>query len=185
MRRSVSESEKLKEQLEAMALKYLERHDATAEHLKMVLGRKVRAAVFEAYSPALLRERIEELVKRYQQSGIIDDSRYAAQAIRRFRARGLGKSAIVHRLTAKGVASGTIEAALGTVDDPVSEPELEAARRLIKRRRLGRYRGAPMSAATRRKDLQALARAGFSYEIARQALGIEALEGDLEGGDAF
>lgn len=176
--KAVSESNRLQEQLEAMALKYLERHDATAKHLKMVLARKVRAAAFEGYPPATLQERIDELVNRYQRSGIVDDSRYAAQAVRRFRARGLSKTAIVHRLTAKGVAAGTIEAALSTVDEPTSKPELEAARRLIKRRRLGPYRGAPATAATRRKDLQTLARAGFSYEIARQALGVEALEDD-------
>src|SRR5690606_16401275 len=106
--KAVSESNRLQEQLEAMALKYLERHDATAKHLKMVLARKVRAAAFEGYPPATLQERIDELVNRYQRSGIVDDSRYAAQAVRRFRARGLSKTAIVHRLTAKGVAAGTI-----------------------------------------------------------------------------
>ena len=174
----MSNSKPLQEQLEAIALRYLERHDATAEHLKSVLGRKLRAAKFAEYSPGLLRERIDELVMRYQRSGLVDDSRYAAQAIRRFRARGLGKAAIVHRLAAKGVASGIIEAALSEVDDALSEPELEAARRLIKRRRLGPYRGTPANATTRRKDLQTLARAGFSYEVARQALGVETLAAD-------
>lgn len=70
-----------------------------------------------------------------------------------------------------------MDAALETVDEPTGE--LAAACALVRRRRLGPYRPAGTRAAHRQKDLAALARAGFSLDMARKVLAAgnpEALE---------
>ena len=60
-----------------------------------------------------------------------------------------------------------IERLLGEEDDAA---ELEAARALARRRRLGPWRGPAERAARREKDLAALARAGFGLDLARQVI---------------
>ena len=55
-------------------------------------------------------------------------------------------------------------------DDPRSG-ELKAAMQLVRRRKMGHFRGENVSPDRMRKDLAALARAGFSFDIAQQALG--------------
>jgi len=49
--------------------------------------------------------------------------------------------------------------------------ELEAARAYARKRRLGAYRSPEKRAEYRQKDLASLARQGFSFDIAKQALG--------------
>ena len=50
------------------------------------------------------------------------------------------------------------------------KPALAAARRTARRRRLGPWRGEDQRAARREKDLAALARAGFSYSVAKTVI---------------
>jgi len=163
--------------LDEAALKYLERFDASIAKLRTLLLRKGRALAPET-SREDLEAAVSQLVARYQRSGIVDDARFAEASIRSLRQRGLAKRAIVHRLAAKGVEAGTVRDALGRVDADQAEPELEAAIRFVRRRKLGPHRTGAITAKERRKDLQALARAGFSYEVAQRALGAEALDAD-------
>jgi regulatory protein len=175
---ALSDSEWLARVLDEAALKYLERFDASIAKLRTVLLRKGRAVAPQGTSRDELEAVVSQLVARYQRSGIVDDARYAEASIRGLRARGLAERAIVHRLSAKGVETGTVREALGRVDADQEEPELEAALRFVRRRKLGPHRTTAVTSKERRKDLQALARAGFSYEVAQRALGAEALDPD-------
>jgi len=175
---SEPDAEALRLALEKAAFRYLERFDCSVQGLRRVLLKKARALWPNAATQAPVNESVEALLERYQNSGLLDDRRYAAAAIRGLRERGLGERAIVHRLAGKGVAVSIIEQALRSIDETSNQPELEAAQRFVKRRRLGAYRAGAQDAAARRKDLQALARAGFSYDTARHALGLAAHEDD-------
>ena len=54
------------------------------------------------------------------------------------------------------------------------EPELEAAQRYARRRRLGPYRADPAARSEcRDKDLACMARAGFAGRVARQVIDAE------------
>jgi regulatory protein len=165
--------------LDKAALRYLERFDSSLRILRRLLQRKAASLLAQGADQALVTERIDDLLLRYQKSGLLDDARYAAVAVRNFRERGLGQRSIVQRLKAKGVDSAAIDQGLASVDRDCEDAELQAARRYVKRRRLGPYRGGQANSSSLRKDLQALARAGFNYEVARQALGAECLEDDV------
>lgn len=178
-RTALSDSERLARVLDEAALKYLERFDASIAKLRTVLLRKGRTFAPEGTSRDELESVVHQLVARYQRSGIVDDARYAEASIRGLRERGLGERAIVHRLSAKGVEVGTVREALGRVDADQEEPELEAALRFVRRRKLGSHRTNAVTAKERRKDLQALARAGFSYEVAERALGARLPDEDI------
>jgi regulatory protein len=169
-------------ELEAKALAYLERFDSTASNLRAVLVRYARRAHAEGQgSTTDVLAQIDALVRRYAGSGLVDDGRYAYSLARGLRERGLSRVSILTRLHARGVAAEVAERALEQVDadtgdDASTNPELGAARALVRRRRLGPLRPPAERAARRERDLAVLARAGFSYSVAKAALEVEERE---------
>lgn len=144
--------------LERVALWYLARHPGTEARLRRTLLARVRRSVEElGTDPEEGRAALEEVVAKLRRLGYLDDERFARQRVKTLAARGKSRRAIHHALRRQGVGDALIEAALER-EDP---DELEAARRLVRRRRLG---------TDRDKDLAKLARAGFSYDVARRAL---------------
>jgi regulatory protein len=73
----------------------------------------------------------------------------------------------------KGLISVVIDGAIANndSDDGGGNAELRAALTLARRRKLGPFRKGAVNADRHRKDLAALARAGFSLDIARKVLG--------------
>ncbi|HLV66733.1 MAG TPA: RecX family transcriptional regulator [Polyangiaceae bacterium] len=164
--------------LSAAALRYLDRYDAPREKLVRHLERWIRTRG-EPADPARARPLIEALVARYTASGILDEDRLADTSLERLRSRGSSRLAVRAKLAARGVEAGAIDRALEREKAEEPEAELEAARAFSRRRRLGPHRPESERAENRRRDLAALARAGFSFDIARRVLG----EG--EGDDEF
>ena len=82
-------------------------------------------------------------------------------------------------LRQKGVGRTDIEAALEILEAEYANRELTAAYKYARRRRLGPYRLPEARAARRDRDLAALARAGFGYDIARRVVDAASVE-DLE-----
>jgi SOS response regulatory protein OraA/RecX len=100
---------------------------------------------------------------------LLDDARYSRAKVAGLRARGASARAIRHKLELAGVARSNVDTALSEGADDEGDAELEAACRLLKRRRRGRTRTAA-DRAELEKDFTALARAGFSLRVARAAL---------------
>jgi len=73
-----------------------------------------------------------------------------------------------------------IDTAMAAADEAEEKPELAAAARLARKRRLGPWRAAEGRREARERDLAALARAGFSYDVALAVIDAEGPE-DLEG----
>jgi regulatory protein len=151
---------------------YLERYASSSENLRRVLRRKVeKRCRLRGEDPAQFHGTIDDVVARSVLSGLVDDSRYADARVASLRRRGGSRRAIQAKLSAKGVDRETIAAALA--GEP--EDELTAAHALARRRKLGPYR-AGERAASRERDLAALARGGFAFEIARRVIDGERLE---------
>ncbi|WP_243369337.1 regulatory protein RecX [Microvirga solisilvae] len=153
--------------LQRAALAYLERYASSAENLRRVLKRKVdKRCRLRGEDPAEFSEMIDEVVAKSLRTGLIDDTRYAEARVATLRRRGGSARAIQAKLSAKGVDRTTIAAALegGEEDD-----EEKAAHALARRRKLGPYRPGER-APYRDKDLAALARAGFRFDVARQVV---------------
>jgi regulatory protein len=153
--------------LQRAALAYLERFASSAETLRRVLRRKVdKRCRARDEDPAEFGELVDAVVAQAVSSGLVDDTRYAEGRAATLRRRGGSARVITAKLAAKGVDRAVIEAALqGGPEDE----ELVAAHALARRRRIGPYRGADR-AAFRARDLGVLARAGFSFDIARQVV---------------
>jgi regulatory protein len=152
------------------ALSYLNRRDASRDKLVKHLEQWIRRRGTPE-DPREARPLIQELAARYQASGLINDDRLAQNALDSLRSRGASSRAIAHKLRARGVDASVIDATLATEKRESRGAELEAARALVKKKRLGSLRPEAERAANSRKDLAALARAGFDFDTARRALG--------------
>lgn len=156
--------------LREVALSYLNRRDASREKLVQHLEQWIRRRGAPA-DPKEARPLIQELAERYRASGLINDDRLAQNALSSLRARGASARMIAHKLRARGVDTDVIDATMATEKRESRGAELEAARALVKKRRLGSMRPEAERAANRRRDLATLARAGFDFDTARRALG--------------
>ena len=175
-----------RQSLENAALAYLGRFATTAKGLSDVLMRRVqRAARHHGSDPAEGAALIAAIVTRYRQAGLLDDTAFAEGRARTLFERGLPLRAIALRLRQKGVGADDVATALARLDpdadrDDPAAPDARAldraaARTFARRRRLGPWRKPDTREALRERDLATLARAGFSYGIAR-----ETIDGNME-----
>jgi regulatory protein len=177
--------------LENAALHYLGRFATSAENLKRVLMRKVEnSARAHGTDREEGRECVENLVRRFAASGLIDDRAYAAARATTLHRRGASARAIGMKLREKGVEAAIIAGAVATLAPEGGDAELKAAVNLARRRRLGPFRApdrksgnrkvqAKEKAKEREKQMAALARAGFSFDIARKVIDAESAD-DLD-----
>lgn len=147
------------------ALYYLQRHPASVSHFLTVMGRKMKRSFkdhpgqdLEAFSTFLR----EKLVPEFIRAGFLNDALYAKALTGSLQRRGLPKRVIAMKLATKGVEADAEQ--LSEQDD------FESARLYAKRKRLGPY---ATRARDPQKDLAAMARAGFSYDVVMRVLKAE------------
>jgi len=149
--------------LQAAALRYLSQRGASRAQLARVLRRKVDrdARRREESPPPEADEWIDEVLTKMEGWGYLDDAKYAEDKAKAMRRRGASRRKIQAKLAEKGIDRDVANAAL---EDHGRETERAAADKLVKRRKFGR------DPERRQKELAALARAGFSYDVAKAAL---------------
>ena len=167
--------------LDNAALYYLSRFATSAENLRRVMMRKVmRSAQHHGTDPDEGRALIEDLIGRFLGSGLLDDRAYAKTRAAGLHRRGNSARVIRGKLKQTGVDDDAITAALdarGEDNEAGEDPEPTAAATLAKRPRLGPLAIKPPEDDTREKHLAALARAGFSYDVARRVIGGKDIDG--------
>lgn len=161
--------------LREAGLRYLGRYDASVSKLKSVLVKRARTMASrlpEAESPDshTVAEWVDQILSRFVQAGLVNDERFSERLAESLRRRGLGRRAIVGRLRARGIEAEVASQAIARADEGCLDSELLAAQRLVKRRKLGHLRSPERRGECANRDLGALARAGFSWEVARRAL---------------
>lgn len=159
-----------RQSLENAALHYLERFAASADSLRRVLMRRVeRSARAHDTDREEGAAAVSAILERFREAGLLDDAAYAEGRIATLHRRGLSARGIRRQLAAKGVDRDTVEAALSGLAAEMPDPDLAAAIAYARRRRLGPWRGADR-ASRRDRDLAALARQGFAYDIALRVI---------------
>ncbi|MCC7167685.1 MAG: RecX family transcriptional regulator [Rhodospirillales bacterium] len=165
------------EYLEKAAIHYLARHAASTAGLRRLLARKVaRSAEEHGTDPEEGAKAIETLIAKFTRQGFLDDRAFAALKTTALHRRGMAGRRIRQTLAAKGVDAETADEALAGLALEHADPEEAAAFALARRRKLGPFRPAPDRAARRDKDMAALARAGFSWDIVRKVIEAESPE---------
>ena len=161
--------------LKGLALDYLDRFSATKQRVRQVMLRKIRLSA-RAYGddPGPIIAALDEAIQWLEGRGFLSDRAYAEGKARALVARGTSRQRILANLAAKGVRGEDAREALDRLAVEYEEPELEAAQRYARRRRIGPYRADPEArAGLRDKDLACMARAGFAGRVARQVIDSE------------
>lgn len=168
------------ERLGNIALAYLSRYAASEASLRRVLQNRVRRyamkdenfAADEAMRKTLAAA-IEEIIEKHKRLGVLNDEAYAEMKVGSLRRAGGSARRIAQKLVQKGVKKEIIEAALMPEEGEADEVENKAARAFARKKGLGPYRkgGASEDRAVKAKEIASMARAGFSYDVARDILG--------------
>lgn len=167
--------------LENAATFYLERYPSTAEGLRRVLNRRVRKAEM-ADAPIIdnVKQTIDAIVARFVDAGVIDDKAFAQTKARSLHRRGSSTRQTRQRLKLAGIDEDVLDQAMAGLDQELDtdprQREWQAAVALARRRRLGPFRDKDRK-EHRNRDLAAMARAGFEYELARKV--IDAADRDI------
>jgi regulatory protein len=163
--------------LENIAAFYLQRFSTTAAHLRRVLMRRIDKSMNPARAAtgprrAEMAAWVDRLLARLVRSGAVDDRAFADGLTARLRRLGKGPGIIRARLAGKGVPHEMIRMVLAETAETHDgdDAAFVAALAYARRRGLGPFRDGPDDRDTRRRELGALARAGFSLDVARRVL---------------
>lgn len=160
--------------LENIALFYLQRYDSCSTKLNSVLKRRVlRAKKQGIIVPDDSSLWIEQVVLKMIDLGYIDDKRYAENIFRRLQNNGKSSRYIAAKLKQDGLDTQLIQTLIDSMDISCDEMDIVAAEKLVRKKKLGYFRTPELRREMYQKDLAVLGRAGFSYEIAKQALKID------------
>jgi regulatory protein len=117
---------------------------------------------------------IAAIVAKFVDAGVIDDKAFAQTKARALHRRGTSGKLMRQKLRMAGVDSDTLDQAMAGLGQELhADPrqrEWQAAAALARRRRLGPYRPAKERKERRDRDLAAMARAGFDYDLARRII---------------
>ena len=163
--------------LQNVALYYLERYAASAESLRRVLMRRVsKSAYHHDTDPAEGAEYVENIITRFKSSGLLDDRIYAEGQIKSLYRQGKSLRIIRGKLRDKGVDGDIVETLLETITGEFQNPDLIAAIKHARRRRLGPYRPSETREDRRQRDMASMARAGFDFGTASMVIDADSVD---------
>ncbi len=154
---------------------YLERYPASAEGLRRVLGRRIaKAKMADAPVMENVEQAIEGIVAKFVEAGVVNDKEFAQTKARALHRRGASSRLTRQKLRHAGVDGDTLDRAMAALDEELdtdpAQREWQAAVALARRRRLGPFRPEKDRKDKRARDLAAMARAGFPFEVARKVI---------------
>ena len=154
------------------AVHYLGRYSSSRQRLREVLRRFARRKLEHAEDPDVTCA-IEAVIADCVRFGYVDDTTFAMNRARSKRRSGRSAMAIRRSLAEHDIDDALVDAAVAAADETLVDGELVAALRHAARRRIGPYARLRPDDAARRRHLASLARAGFSFDIARQVMDCE------------
>ena len=120
-----------------------------------------------------VKQAIEAIVAKFVDAGAINDKEFAQTKARALHRRGTSTRLTHQKLRLAGIDTDTLDKAMAGLDreldtDP-RQREWQAAVALARRRRLGPFR-LKDRADHRNRDLAAMARGGFDYQLAKKVI---------------
>ena len=171
------------EYLRRVALHYLDRYTATEASLRAVLQRRIRNSAKVHEPDPDIPQWVDALVEDMKRLGFIDDAAFAQTRAVSLHRSGKSSRAIAQTLIVKGIRGEVLDDALNAASDELGHGEDRRAMdraagfEFARRRRLGVFNPDEARRTERRdKDMAALARRGFGYDICRAV--VEAFDED-------
>ncbi len=171
--------------LQNAGLHYLNRYASSSENFRRVLQRKIQKSEhYHGSVPEECQDWVNEIIQRYQECGLLNDDVYALSRVGSLRRQGSSRKAIIAKLSQKGLSHDAITKALNAYEEEQQtdkDPEWLAAVKLARKRRLGPFQPDPIKRQDKQQNhMASLARAGFSFDIAKKII-----ESELEDFDIY
>ena len=161
-----------KTRLYNITLFYLERFESSSFKTRKMLERRIQKERLKGnIIPENVNELITDVIQKMIELGYINDDRVIQNQVRRLSNAGKSKSFILNKLKQDGLSAQFVCKYLTSFDEENSCSDLIRATNWLKKQRKGQFRSKDASLYYQ-KDLSALARAGVSYETAKQALDV-------------
>lgn len=153
-----------------ITLFYLERFDSSKLKVKQMLERRIQKEKLKgAIIPDNASILIQNVIKRMEDLGYLNDERFAKIQIKNLSQAGKSKSFILNKLKTSGISNNISQELLNAYDEENESSDLTRAEKWLKKHKKGQFRTKDANTFYQ-KDLAALARAGFSYDVAQKAL---------------
>jgi regulatory protein len=155
-------------------LAYLQRFPSSTMNFERVMMRKIKKSCnyHKEQDLDICKDLLKRSVENFIRMGLLNDDAYLKGMITSLRRKGLSKQAILAKLQMKGFSNTTARENIQSYDDnsdnQTYDHDFMAAVLYMRRKKLGPFRTKIIF--EEQKELAALARAGFGYDVADKAL---------------
>ena len=153
-----------KDKLLKYAIYYLSKYSSSKKNLEFILKKKIRKLSDEKKIRFQLYNEIQIIIEKLEKLNLINDQVYAESKIQSLQYQAKSKNYIKQYLLQKGINKQLIEQQISLFYENNKNLEKENAFKFAKKRNL------IDNDQDYQKKLSKMARAGFSYEIAKEIL---------------
>ena len=171
-----SDFEDLTTNLKDLAYSYLEKYSPSKQQLKVYLLKKYLTKIKGSKSKKEVTSIINEIVLNLEKNKLLNDEMYSDSKARMFLRRGYSLNKINQSLRNKGIEDKYVKQSIEKIKENQIEPDFVSALKLCKRRRIGPLRPENNRELFYRKDMGILARGGFSFDLSKRVLDLDAEE---------
>tara|TARA_B100000886_G_scaffold331153_1_gene282371 strand:+ start:505 stop:1065 length:561 start_codon:yes stop_codon:yes gene_type:complete len=171
-----SDFEDLTTNLKDLAYSYLEKYNPSKQQLKVFLLKKYLTKIKGGKSKREVTSIIDQIVTNLEKTKILSDEVYSDSKARMFLRRGYSLNKINQSLRSKGIDQKYIKQSIDRIKENKIEPDFVSALKLCKRRRIGPLRPESNRELFYKKDMGILARGGFSFDLSKRVLELDANE---------
>ena len=144
------------------AINYLSKYSSSKKNLERILKNKIRRTNIEKKEKFILYNSIPEVLKKLEKNNFINDYNYATSKVNIFISNGKSKIFIKNYLYKKGIDEKLSSEIFAELNEEDFNWEIKSARILARKKNFQNNNN--------EKNLSKMARAGFSYEIAKKIL---------------
>ena len=145
------------------AINYLSKYSSGKTNLERILKNKIRRTNIEKKEKFILYKSIPEVLKKLEKNNIINDYNYATSKVNTLISNGKSKIFIKNYLFKKEIDEKLSSQIFTELDEENSNWEIKSARTFARKKNF-------QNNNDNEKNLSKMARAGFSYEIAKKIL---------------
>ena len=171
-----SDFEDLTTNLKDLAYSYLEKYNPSKQQLKVYLLKKYLLKIKGIKSKKEVTSIIDEIIANLEKNKLLNDEMYSDSKARMFLRRGYSLNKINQSLRNKGVEDKYVKKSIEKIKEQQIEPDFVSALKLCKRRRIGPLRPESNRELFYKKDMGVLARGGFSFDLSKRVLDLDAQE---------
>ena len=153
-----------KEKLLKYAIYYLSKYSSSKKNLEYILKKKIRRISDEKKIRFQLYKEIKIIIDKLEELKLINDTIYVESKINALLNQVKSKNYIKQYLISKGISSELADTQMSLIYEKNQDLEKENALKFAKKRNLLNDK------KDYEKKLSKMARAGFSYEIAKEIL---------------